>query len=559
MVSEVIVNPVTVANELRPVLLRLARELRRETEQLGITSRQATLLWLIRSHPGLSLRELAAEEGISAPALSGHVDRLEKAGLIERVRDEKDRRRVGLTLTEQGEGLLRRVRARRTTWLTDRLRGTRRRRRRCDRGRDRPAGETAVTAALLALNARTFASLRRHRNYRLFFTGQVISVSGSWMQNVALAWLVVELTHSPLAVGMLAFCRFIPFTVFGLAAGVVADRIDNRKLVITTQVVSMTFATILAALVLTGTATLWLVYLLAILSSTALVFDAPGRHALTFQMVGRAELPNAVALNASLFNASRVVGPAVAGVLIAAFGVGVCFALNAVTFLAVLAGLLLMRPEELFPLVRGPEPPTLMRGVREGFAWVRASREARLVLTIVAVVSTVGFNFHVILPLLASDTLDAGPEVFGILSGCFGAGALVGALLSAGLGRASWKVLLAGVTGFSLSLLVLAPLATVWACAVLLFVTGTCFTLWTSNANSILQLQAPDHLRGRVVSLYLWAFAGLAPLGGLFAGWLCDIGGTQLSFAVAGLTGLVTAMFAASAVLHRPNMQSTTS
>ena len=199
-----------------------------------------------------------------------------------------------------------------------------------------------------------------------------------------------------------------------------------------------------------------------------------------------------------------------------------------------------------------------MRGVREGFAWVLASREARLVLTIVAVVSTVGFNFHVILPL-ASDTLDAGPEVFGILSGCFGAGALVGALLSAALGRASWKVLLAGVTGFSVSLLVLAPLATVWACAVLLFVTGTCFTLWTSNANSILQLQAPDHLRGRVVSLYLWAFAGFAPLGGLFAGWLCEVGGTQLSFAVAGVTGLVTAMFAASAVLHRPNMQSTTS
>jgi MFS family permease len=416
-----------------------------------------------------------------------------------------------------------------------------------------------VTAALLALNARTFASLRRHRNYRLFFTGQVISVSGTWMQNVALAWLVVELTHSPLAVGVLAFCRFIPFTVFGLAAGVVADRIDNRKLVISTQVVSMTFATILAALVLSGAATLWLVYLLAILSSTALVFDAPGRHALTFQMVGRAELPNAVALNASLFNASRVIGPAVAGILIAAFGVGVCFAINAFTFLAVLAGLLLMRSEELFPLERGPEPPTLMRGIREGFAWVLASQQARLVLTIVAVVSTVGFNFHVILPLLASDTLNAGPEVFGILSGCFGAGALVGALLSAALGRASWKVLLAGVTGFSFSLLLLAPLATVWACAVLLFVTGTCFTLWTSNANSILQLQAPDHLRGRVVSLYLWAFAGFAPLGGLFAGWLCEVGGTQLSFAVAGVTGLVTAMFAASAVLHRPNMQSTTS
>ena len=188
-----------------------------------------------------------------------------------------------------------------------------------------------MTAALLALNARTFASLKRHRNYRLFFTGQVISVSGTWMQNVALAWLVVELTHSPLAVGILAFCRFIPFTVFGLFAGVVADRIDNRKLVIGTQAVSMTFSALFAVLVLSGLETLWVVYVLAILSSTALVFDAPGRHALTFQMVGRDELSNAVALNASLFNASRVVGPAIAGVLIAAFGVGVCFAINTVT------------------------------------------------------------------------------------------------------------------------------------------------------------------------------------------------------------------------------------
>jgi MFS family permease len=395
-----------------------------------------------------------------------------------------------------------------------------------------------VTAALLALNARTFASLRRHRNYRLFFTGQVISVSGTWMQNVALAWLVVELTHSPLAVGALAFCRFLPFTIFGLVAGVVADRIDNRKLVIATQAVSMTFSAILAVLVLTGSQTLWLVYVLAILSGTALVFDAPGRHALTFQMVGRDELPNAVALNASLFNASRVVGPAVAGVLIAGFGVGVCFLINTITFLAVLAGLLMMRQEELVPLARSGEPPTMMRGIREGFAWVLAQPQMRLVLVIVTVVSTVGFNFHVLLPLLASDTLHTGPEVFGILSACFGGGALVGALLSAALGRASWKVLVFGTGGFSLSLLALAPVATVWACAVLLFVAGTCFTLWTANANSILQLNAPDHLRGRVVSLYLWAFAGFAPIGGLLAGWLVDIGGTQLSFTVAGVTGL---------------------
>ena len=406
-------------------------------------------------------------------------------------------------------------------------------------------------STLLDLNARTFASLRRHRNYRLFFTGQVVSVSGTWMQNIALAWLVVELTRSPLAVGFLAFCRFIPFTVFGLVAGVVADRIDNRRLVIATQAASMAFSALLAVLVLAGTTPLWLVYMLAVLSSTALVFDAPGRHALTFQMVGREELPNAVALNAGLFNASRIVGPALAGVIIAVWGVGVCFVINTFSFIAVLAGLVLMRAEELVPVKRSGEPPTLMRGVGEGLRYAWRSPQIRLVLGIVTVVSTVGFNFHVILPLLASETLNTGPEVFGILSACFGAGALVGALLAAAFGRASWKVLVLGTGGFSIALLALAPVTTVWLAALLLFATGVSFTLWTSNANSILQLGAPDHLRGRVVSLYLWAFAGLAPIGGLLAGWLTEVGGTALAFAVAGGTGLAMTAAAAQELRRR--------
>jgi MFS family permease len=412
-----------------------------------------------------------------------------------------------------------------------------------------------VTRKLLALNARTFASLRNHHNYRLWFSGQLVSLIGSWMQNIALAWLVVELTSSPLAVGALAFFRFAPFTAFGLFAGVVADRIDNRKLVIATQATQMLFSAILAALVLTGSATLWLVYVLAALSGIAIVFDAPGRHALTFQLVGRDELPNAVALNTSLFNASRVVGPAIAGVLIAAFGVGVCFAINTVSFLAVLTGLLLMRSDELVPLTREGEPPTMMRGIREGLGYVRRSPQARLVLTVVTVVSTVGFNFHVILPVLASETLRTGPEVFGILSASFGAGALGGALLSAALGRASWKALVAGTGGFSLAMLAIAPLESVWPCALLLFVTGGCFSLWTSNANSILQLAAPDGLRGRVVSIYLWAFVGLAPIGSLLAGWLCEIGGTPLSFAVAGVTGLLMTFLAAQQLLRKPGIR----
>jgi len=391
-----------------------------------------------------------------------------------------------------------------------------------------------VTAAF----RRTFASVRKHRNYRLFFAGQVISLVGTWMQNIALAWFVVELTRSAVAVGFLAFCRFAPFTVFGLISGVVADRFDNRKLVMVTQAASMVVAVALTILAFSGAEIVWLAYALAAAAGTALVFDAPGRHALTFQMVGRDELPNAVALNASLFNGSRVVGPAFAGVIIAAFGVGVCFAINAVSFLAVLTSLWLMREHELVKLDRPSEHPSVAKSVREGLSYARSSPRVRLVLAMTTVVSTVGFNFHVLVPVLASETLEAGPRTFGILSACFGAGALTGALMSAALGRASWKALVGGIGGFSLALLALAPLDTVAACAVLLFVVGVCFTLWTSNSQSLLQLTAPDHLRGRVLGLYLFAFAGLAPLGGLLAGWLSDVGGTQLAFLVPGGTGL---------------------
>jgi MFS family permease len=391
-----------------------------------------------------------------------------------------------------------------------------------------------VTIAL----RRTFKSLRKHRNYRLFFAGQVVSLVGTWMQNIALAWYVVELTHSAVAVGILAFCRFAPFTVFGLVSGVVADRFDNRRLVMLTQTASMVVALGLTALAFSGHEILWLAYALAAATGIALVFDAPGRHSLTFQMVGREELPNAVALNASLFNGSRVIGPASAGVIIAAFGVGVCFAINAASFLAVLASLWLMREDELVKLDRPEEHPPVLRSVREGLSYAGRSPRVRLVLAMTTVVSTVGFNFHVLVPVLASETLEAGPRTFGILSACFGAGAMTGALVAAALGRASWKALLAGVGGFSIALLALAPVTTVVAAAVLLFVVGVCFTTWTANSQSLLQLTAPDHLRGRVLGLWLFSFAGLAPLGGLLAGWLADVGGTQLAFLVAGATGL---------------------
>jgi len=394
-----------------------------------------------------------------------------------------------------------------------------------------------MTRAFVRLNKRTFASLK-YRNYRLFFSGQIVSITGTWMQNVAMAWLVLELTGSPFAVGILALCQFLPFSVFGLFSGVITDRLDPRRLVIATQAASMVLASVLAALTLLGDIATWQVYVLAVLRGSVLVFDAPARQALTYQMVGPAELPNAVALNSSLFNGARVAGPAAGGVVVALFGPGLCFAANAVSFLAVLGCLLAMRVRDLVPLDRG-EPPAIFAGTWEAIRYARRQKRVRLVLMLVLVVSTFAFNFNVLLPVLARDTLGSGPEVFGILSAAFGAGALIGALLSATIARASMRILLAGTAGFGLAELLLAPAQTVTFAAILLFATGLCFTLWTSNANSSLQLGAPDWIRGRVLGLYFYAFMGAQPLGGLFSGWLAESGGTSLAFAVGGAVTLV--------------------
>lgn len=399
-----------------------------------------------------------------------------------------------------------------------------------------------MTRAFVRLNKRTFSSLK-YRNYRLFFSGQIVSITGTWMQNVAMAWLVLELTGSPVAVGILALCQFLPFSVFGLFSGVITDRLDPRRLVIATQAASMVLASVLAALTLLGNITTWQVYVLAALRGSVLVFDAPARQALTYQMVGPAELPNAVALNSSLFNGARVAGPAAGGVVVALFGPGLCFAVNAVSFLAVLGCLLAMRVRDLLPLDRG-EPPAIFAGTWEALRYARRQPRVRLVLLLVLVVSTFAFNFNVLLPVLAKNTLDAGPEVFGILSASFGAGALIGALLSATIARASLRILLAGTAGFGLAELLLAPAQTVPFAAVLLFATGLCFTLWTSNANSSLQLGVPDGIRGRVLGLYFYAFMGAQPIGGLFAGWLAANGGTSLAFAVGGAVTLVATGFA---------------
>ena len=405
---------------------------------------------------------------------------------------------------------------------------------------------------LRVASARTFASLHSHRNYRLFFAGQLASVAGTWMQNIALAWVVIQLApHSRgLAVGILSVCRFGPFTVLGLMAGVVTDRFDNRRTVIVTQSVQMVLSAVLAAVTLLGAVQLWEVYAIAALTGTALVFDAPSRQNLTFQMVGREELPNAVALNSSLFNLARIFGPALAGVLIAAFGAGWCFAINAVSFLAVLTALLAMRVEDLFPLA-DRERPTLFRGTREALSYVRRNRTVAVILSMMVVFSSICFNFNILLPLLAKDTLGAGPRTFGIVSACFGAGALVGALSAAAMANARWRVMLLGAAGFGASELLIAPLHGTALAGTMLFVCGVCFTSYTANSNAAIQLASRDAIRGRVLGLYYYAWNGFAPLGALGVGWLCDRGGTELAFAVAGASALAITVVGA-AVIKRP-------
>jgi MFS family permease len=390
---------------------------------------------------------------------------------------------------------------------------------------------------------RTFASFR-YRNYRLFFVGQAISQTGSWMQRIALGWFVLQLTHDPFAVGIMALAQFLPFSLFGLFAGVITDRVDARRLVIATQVAQLVTAVALTWIALSGGAQAWMLYVIAFLNGLVLVLDVPSRQQLTYRMVGRDELPNAIALNASLFNAARIFGPSVAGIVYGLGGAGVCFLVNAISFFAVLVGLLAMRVRDFFTLEEF-ERPSILRGTREGLAYVRRQPRMLIVLALTIVLSTFAFNFNVTLPVLADDTLHSTALVYGLLSAVFGAGALAGALVAASRGRASARVMIAGALLFACAELLLAPVRSPLLAGLLLFFVGAGFAAWSANSNATMQLAAPDRLRGRIIGIYFYAFVGTGPLGGLLAGWLCATGGTELAFLVGGVAGLVATGVAA--------------
>ena len=399
---------------------------------------------------------------------------------------------------------------------------------------------------LARLGGRTFASLR-HRDYRLYFAGNAVSFVGTWMQQIAAYWLILELTGSPVAVGALALVQTLPVTALALVGGAVADRVDLRRMVIGCETVLGLVAATLAVLALTDVIAAWQLYALGLVQGVALALDAPARHTLVFRIVGREDLPNAVGLSSGLGTTARIVGPALGGVVVATAGAGVAFAANAVSYAVVIGAIVAMRITPR-PTETGAGTP-ILRGVVETFRFAFSARRVTVAFLAVLVVGTFSFNFDVLLPLLADRTLDEGAEVFGLIASVFGAGALCGAMIVATVGKARLLFVLGGAAGFGLFQLVLAPQDSLAAVCALLFVIGIFYVLWGSSALATLQLAAPEHLRGRAASLYFFAFQGGAPLGGLIAGLLVSQGGTRLAFAFAGTVAVTVAAIGIGVVL----------
>lgn len=373
----------------------------------------------------------------------------------------------------------------------------------------------------------TFRALR-NRNYRLFWFGQVVSTVGTWMQRIAQAWLVLQLTDSPLALGLVTTFQTLPVLCLVLVGGVVADRLPKRRLIIITQSVMLAQASALALLTATGHMTLPVLYALAAVLGAASALDNPARQAFVKEMVGPDDVPNAVALNSIVFNTARLTGPALGGLTIAAVGVSGCFTLNALSFLAVLIALLKMRSDDLYD-VPSPARGKLLNQISEGVRYAVRTPDIAVVLIMMAVIGTFGYNFTVILPLVARFVLHAGPVGFGALTSSMAVGSLTAAIAIAYTGRVSQRTLLAGASGFSLLLLCVA-LSTLWATTVAaLIALGLFSIIFSATANSRLQMVTPPEFRGRIMSLYTLLFLGSTPIGSLAVGALADHQGVRLA------------------------------
>jgi len=394
----------------------------------------------------------------------------------------------------------------------------------------------------------TFASLH-NRNYRLYFLGQTISVSGTWMQQIAQAWLILRLTNrSGTALGIVTALQFLPMLVFGAWGGVLADRFDKRKLLYGTQVAAGVLALALGIIVTAGLAAVWNVYLLSVLLGFVNVVDNPARQTFVLQMVGREDLPNAVSLNSVVMNSARVVGPAIGGLLIGAFSVAPCFYVNAVSYVGVIIALSMMDTSLLHPM------PTVERAkgqLREGLRYAWSEPTVRVPLLMMAVIGTLAFNFQVVIALIATKTFHTGSTGFGLLYAILGAGAVLGGLSVASRRGVSYKRLIVLSMLMGVMIMVAAVAPTLMTESVALFAMGAAAFAFIAVANTTIQLTSAPEMRGRVMALYAIAFLGSTPIGGPLVGWISQHYGARFGFGIGGVGTIVATTIAAWALVRR--------
>lgn len=396
----------------------------------------------------------------------------------------------------------------------------------------------------------------RHRNFQLFFSGQLISLIGTWMQTVAQSWLVYRMTGSGLLLGSVGFASQVPVFLVAPLGGITADRMNRQRVVIATQTASMILAFILAALTLTHVVQVWHIFVLAALLGVVNAFDIPGRQAFLVDMVGKDDLMNAIALNSSMFNGARVIGPAVAGVLVARFGEGWCFFANGVSYIAVIAGLMLMRVQAPARALAHSSP---IEHIMEGFHFVNRTAPIRALLLLLGLVSCVGMPYTVLMPIFADKILHGGGQEFanligshdlgavrlGILMGAAGVGALLGALTlavrSGVKGLARWVTVCCA--GFGVSMVLFAMSKSFWLSVLLLLPVGYFIMLQMASSNTLIQVMVPDELRGRTMAVYSMMFMGMAPIGALLGGALSDRLGAPLTVAIGGVASVMGAVW----------------
>ncbi len=393
----------------------------------------------------------------------------------------------------------------------------------------------------MKLGRRTFSSLKI-RNYRLYFFGQAISLSGTWMQTIAQSWLVLKITGSGTALGLITALQFLPILLFGAWGGVIADRFPKRRILFVTQSVSGMLALILGVLVATNTVQLWMVGLLAFCLGLVNAIDNPTRQTFILEMVEEDHFPNAVSLNSTQVNLARVAGPAIGGVLIAVVGLAACFIINAVSYIGVLVALWLMRSDELF----SPPPQAAKKGrLAEGFRYVGRTPLVRDTLIMMALIGTLSYEFVVILPLFAEFTFHRGAGGYAALMAAMGAGSAAGGLYTAHRRKRSPAMLINAALLFGAVMLVVAIAPTFTLAMAAMALVGFFSINFLSLGNVLLQLESDPQMRGRVMALWAVAFLGSTPIGGPIIGWIGEHIGPRWGLAVGGIAAIASAGFGA--------------